>query len=188
MADFHNTKSLPSKGIAGDVYRVSTTGDMYLAVGDGTLILLKDLLSTRDRVVAVGPAGETGRQGEPGRNGRDGVDGRNGKDGADGMAGSKGERGPQGAQGIPGKNGTNGVDGKSIVGPQGPKGDKGDPGEVLYVGPAELEAAVKQLREEKARVRAALLSNILGSEVIHPTVRQLLKSHLERVQREAGLL
>lgn len=68
----------------------------------------------------------------------------------------------------------------------GPRGEKGERGDVLYVGGPEIEAAAKELRQQKARIRAAFLADV-DKEVLHPTVRTLLKAHAERILREAGL-
>lgn len=171
MSNFHNAKTLPSKGNVGDVYRVSTTGDMFLAVGDGTLVSLSDLLSERNRVRAVGPQGETGRQGAAGRDGRDGVNGTNGKDGANGISGPKGECGVPGPQGIPGKDGRDGTNGKDATGPQGPRGEKGEPGNVLYVGDDALVAAVETLRQELLQHRAKLAHALNDAKAINQTMR-----------------
>lgn len=189
MANFLNVRQLPSKGNVGDVYRVNSTGLLFIAIGDGTLISLDDLLSPRGRVLAVGPQGETGRQGEPGPKGDTGAPG---KDGAPGPVGPVGEHGKHG-QSIIGRTGLQGERGLTgPVGPQGPQGvpgpvgPQGPPGDVLYCGQAEVEEAAKQLRQQKARVRAAFLTSI-DKEVLHPTVKRLLQEHAKSILEEAGI-
>jgi len=94
MADFINTRQLPSKGAVGNVYRDAFSKKMFLAVADGTLVALDELLSARDRIIAVGPAGEQGREGPAGPQGPPGGDGK------DGQPGPVGQIGPHGANGV----------------------------------------------------------------------------------------
>jgi hypothetical protein len=190
MSDFINARKLPSKGKPGDVYRDASSKEIFLALGDGTLVSIADLLSVRN-VRTVGPQGETGRQGEPGRNGTNGAAGRDGKDGADGVSGPKGERGETGAPGVPGKDGRNGIDGKhgamGITGAQGPKGEKGD---VCFVGAEEMAAAVKALRAEmiatKARLEAAFDVTMLEAFRNHGNNAVTIQSYLNRMRQRAG--
>ncbi len=193
MADFINTRQLPSKGAVGNVYRDAFSKKMYLAVADGTLVLLDDLLSARDRVIAVGPAGEQGRQGEPGPQG---VPGANGKDGAPGPVGPVGPHGTNGIS-ITGKTGRDGE--RGLTGPQGPqgpqgatgakgdKGDKGEPGDILYVDPEEVKAAALRLHQEKAKISAAFYHTMLQARTLRPPIRKLFELRLNEFKRDAGL-
>jgi hypothetical protein len=194
MADFINTKKLPSKGKVGDVYRDSSSKELYLAVADGTLVSLADLLSERN-IRAVGPQGEPGRQGEPGPQGPAGRDGKDGAPGPVGPAGPHGtngisitgKTGLQGERGVTGPPGPQGPQG--IAGPQGPKGD---PGDVLYVGPEEMEAAVKAARlaliEQRARFMAAIADALQRSgSMLHEQYRKLCQQNIQQMKRDAGL-
>ena len=72
------------------------------------------------------------------------------------------------------------------------KGYKGDPGAVLYVGPAEMEAAVKAARLEiinqRARFRAAIAQALQDSGCIqHEQYRYLCQQLIEKAKRDAGL-
>ena len=78
--------------------------------------------------------------------------------------------------------------GKEIVGPPGPPGPQGPPGDVRYVGPAELEAAVKKLRDMRARMHATIAQAIADSEHLPHAVKQLLKSHFEKLQQDLQAL
>ena len=199
MAEFINAKRLPSKGKPGNVYWVNNaalgTHDIWFATGDGTLINLSDLLQAAPAVRAVGPQGEQGRQGEAGPQGpagskaRDGAPGPigpvgphgtngisiTGKTGAQGERGLTGPAGPQGVQGIPGP-----------VGPQGPAGD------VLYIGPDELQAAVKAARAEIINQRGRFLAVI--AQALHDNkssgaenYRKRIEHMLAQLRSEAGL-
>jgi hypothetical protein len=193
MADFINTRQLPSKGKAGDVYRDSHTKELFLAVGDGTLVAISDLLSTRN-LRTVGPQGETGRDGAPGPQGETGLPGRDGAPGPVGLAGPHGtngisitgKTGPQGERGLTGPAGPQGPQG--IAGPVGPKGEHGD---VLYVGPAEMEAAVKAAREQliqqHARFLAAIYQAMLAAGTLHPSKVKWAENMLIKVRNDAGL-
>jgi hypothetical protein len=179
VAEFINVRALPSKGTPGNVYRSSSTKEIFLAVGDGTLISISDLLSERDRVRAVGPAGERGMQGPPG----DFLDSAHLSERiaslerlyADLIA--RVERGDE-----------------KIRGPKGDsiKGDKGDAGDVLYLGPAEMEAAVKAARlaliEQRARFLAAIADAMQRSgSMLHEQYRKLCQDNIRQMKRDAGL-
>jgi hypothetical protein len=195
MADFINARKLPSKGTPGDVYRDASSKRMYLALGDGTLCDLADLLSeSRPVVRAVGPQGEQGRAGldsqVPGPAGRDGRDGKDST--VSGPAGPKGEKGDRGAS----IKGDKGDKGDSIKGDKGDKGDsikgeKGDPGDVLYVGPDAMAAAVKSLRDEmiatKARMEAAFDVTFLEAQQNRPNGAVTIHSYLNRMRQRAGV-
>jgi hypothetical protein len=190
MADFINARNLPSKGTPGNVYRDASSKEMFLALGDGTLVSINDLLSVRN-VRTVGPQGEQGRAGldsqVPGPAGRDGRDGKDST--VPGPAGPKGEKGDRGAS-IKGDKGDRGDKGDSIKGEKGDKGDKGDkgnPGDILYCGQAEVEAAALRLHQEKVRIRAAFLNSLIRIENLNPTVKKHWQRHVEDIMREAGL-
>jgi len=193
MAKLLSTKStrLPSKGNPGDVFFVTDQKAFYIAIGDGTLINLADLLSGAvPHVRAVGPQGEAGPRGEKGDAGPQGPRGEKGTAGNDGQ---QGPVGPKGADGLPGPAGKDGKDGKDgAPGPQGPQGLRGELGimgprgpmgetHYVYVGPAEVEAAHKEILKNRARVLAVLIDKLqtLGS---HPAAR-LAAMHLEDVKR-----
>jgi hypothetical protein len=189
MANFHNARKPPSKGVPGDAYWIqnaaTNTHDIYIAIADGTLVNLSDLINHQPSALAVGPAGERGPQGPPGRDGVDGVAGVNGRDGVS-VSGPKGEKGDS-IVGPPGRDGRDGVDGKSITGPQGDKGDKGDRGDVLYVGPEEMQAAVKAARAEmiSAKTKALAAAELAKAEAgahRNPAVRQAMLPILERLK------
>jgi len=193
MADFINTRQLPSKGAPGSVYRDSFSKELFLAVADGTLISIADLLSERDRIRAVGPPGERGPQGAPGSQGNPGADGQ---DGAAGPVGPVGPHGSNGKDGI-GKTGLQGE--RGLTGPQGPKGDpgprgpqgpQGERGEVLLAGPPEMIAAVAQARQElitiRAKVRAGFIVAIESAEAIAHPAKALVLLHLKNLQNQIG--
>ena len=193
MADFISTRKLPSKGAVGNVYRDAFSKKMYLAVGDGTLMLLDDLLSTRDRVIAVGPPGDTGREGiqgpqglpgQPGKDGAPGPVGPPGQHGKDGIS-IQGKTGPQGERGLQGSPGP-----KGDRGPTGPQGPQGEKGEVLFAGPPEMIAATAQARHEllqlKAKVRAGFIAAIESAENIKHPARALVLEHLKAFQKQIG--
>jgi hypothetical protein len=192
VAEFVNTRRLPSKGAVGSVYRDSNTKEMFLAVADGTLVSLADLLSERN-IRAVGPPGEAGRQGAPGSQGARGVDGKNG------VAGPVGPIGPHGTNGISitGKTGLQGE--RGLTGPPGPQGDRGptgpagpqgEKGDVLLAGPPEMIAAVAQARHEllalRAKTRAAVIVAIESAEQIKHPARALVLQHLRILQQQIG--
>ena len=163
MAQFYSVKDLPGKGEPGSAYALRRPGngfDIYIAIADGTLVDLASLLQPR-APLAVGP------QGLPGKDGRDGVDGKPARDGANGR---------DGRHGNDGKDGRDGIDGK--LGPQGPKGE---PGDITVVGDAELLAAVKKVKEQKARA-LALIADRLSTR---PTeAARVARLHLLAVQKE----
>jgi hypothetical protein len=178
VAEFINVRALPSKGTPGNVYRSSSTKEIFLAVGDGTLTSISDLLSERDRVRAVGPAGERGMQGPPG----DFLDSAHLSERvaklerlyADLIA--RVERGDE-----------------KIRGPKGDsvKGDKGDPGDVLYVGDAEMATAIESWKQkyidQQARWEAAVDATMLEAfrkNTAHHAV--LIQSYLNRVRQLRG--
>ena len=91
---------------------------------------------------------------------------------------AKGDRGDAGPKGEPGEPST--VPGP--CGPQGPAGPKGDTS-FIYVGPAELEAAHKEILAFRARMLAAIQAK-LAAMGDHPVYR-IARQHLEDIQREA---
>jgi hypothetical protein len=191
VADFINTRNLPSKGKPGDVYRDASSTRMYIALGDGSLCDLGDLLSeARPAVRLVGPPGPQGHQGIPGPVGPVGNDGKDGEPGPVGPAGQHGapgqsitgKTGLQGERGLTGPPGPQGVQG--VPGPVGPQGPAGD---ILYCSQADVEAAAQRLHQEKVRIRAAFLNGIVHNEVVSPTVKRILQLDLEQILRDAGL-
>jgi hypothetical protein len=193
VPEFINAKKLPSKGAVGNVYRDASSKEMFLAVADGTLISISDLLSERDRVRAVGPPGDAGKDGAPGAMGPQGPPGAKGDPGdVSIVSGPKGERGDPGPQGLPGKDGRDGRDGKDgATGATGAQGPQGIPGNVLYVGDAEMAAAVEAWKqkyiEQVARWEAALAATMLEAfrkNTPHHAV--LIQSYLNRVRQLRG--
>jgi len=84
--------------------------------------------------------------------------------------------------GAPGRDGR---DGQSIVGPQGERGD------VLYIGADEVEAAVKEVRAELLRLRAAVLGRIVqGIKDNEGTSggQRLVRMHLEKLLHDIEAL
>jgi hypothetical protein len=180
MADFINTRNLPSKGKPGDIYRDAASTRIYIALGDGSLCDLGDLLSeARPAVRLVGPPGERGAIGAQG----DFLD-------SAGLSAritslenlyadliARVERGDE-----------------MIRGPKGDsvKGDTGPAGDILYVGPAEMEAAARAARhaliDQRAKFMAALAQAMQETGSIHHDVyRRRCQQFIEQVKREAGL-
>jgi len=145
--------SLPSKGRAGDCYFTTDSKEVYIAVADGALLNLADLLSgAMPHVRVVGPQGEQGIRGMSGARGAKGEPGTPGKDAdvhvnlapevtaaiqravADAVAHLPL---PEGREGQPGR--------------PGPKGDPGDPGRdgqrIDAVVLAEIKLELKALRD-----------------------------------------
>jgi hypothetical protein len=95
--------------------------------------------------------------------------------GIDGAKGDTGAQGPQGLQGVPG--------------PQGPQGEKGDKGEVLYIGNAEMAAAVQAARAQiiakDAAWQAAFDETILEVMRNRPNHGQAIANYLRRMKRRA---
>ncbi len=180
---------LPSKGEVGDVYFVTDQKTFYIAIADGSLINLADLLSGAvPHVREVGPQGVRGLQGAPGPAGPQGERGDKGTQGEKGEPGAKGDCGANGLPGSPGKTGHDGVRGETgVAGPQGLKGDKGERGEkgergdLTVVEDSELAAAVATLRAQKART-LAVISEKIAAMGDHPVYR-LVKMHLEDIVR-----
>ncbi len=192
MAKLFSTKlhRLPSKATPGDVYFCTDSKDLFLAVGDGSLLNVADLFSGAvPHVRTVGPQGEIGATGAPG------------------PIGLTGQRGERGTDGSPGATGPAGVDGKSITGPMGPRGERGLTGpagpqglhgvpgprgeqgpraEILYVGPEEMAAEIKKLRAEIVRQRAAILAGLIDrlDGIKNAQVKRHLEIHLQSIQQD----
>lgn len=186
--NFVNTNTFPPRRVEpGTLYRHNASGRCYLALPDGTLLNLCDLLDYLYKFVTVPQPGPRGEQGPPGQNGKDGKDGRNGLNGLDGRAGSKGEpggrgeKGERGVAGRDGKNGSAGKDGKD--GAQGPCGAKGERGDVLYVGAPEIQEAAKRLQKERATMHAKLQQAINDAASLPKPHRTLVQQPLKNVQR-----
>ena len=178
---------LPSKGEAGSVYFTTDSKQVFLALGDGTLFDVADLLSG-NAVRVVGPQGEAGPRGATG------VTGTPGPRGEKGTTGARGETGPQGqagADGLPGVTGKPGADGKdsTVPGPQGPlglkgpKGDKGDRGDVLYVGPAEIAAAAAELKAQRAMLHARIDQAVQDAGHLPDSMKRLMQLHYQNLKR-----
>jgi hypothetical protein len=96
--------------------------------------------------------------------------------GIDGVKGDKGDKGvgEQGPQGVP-----------------GPHGPKGEPGDILYLGPAEMQAAVKRLRlamlEQRALFQAAIDQARVDSGSLSESRRKHYDFLIERLRKHAGL-
>jgi hypothetical protein len=192
MAKLLSTKSnrLPSKGESGDVYYVTDQRTFYVAIADGSLLNLSDLLSgavphvrqvgpqgSQGLTGAPGPVGAAGPRGEKGTPGNDGAQGPVGPSGADGHHGDRGKPGADGRDGAQGPQGPAGAQGP--VGPQGPQGPAGD---ITVVGDEELQAAVAKLKAQKAAALATIAAN-MAAMGDHP-VYKLVRLHLESVKRE----
>jgi hypothetical protein len=177
MAELHSTKSgrLPSKGIPGDIYFANDTKSFYFACGDGTLLNLSDLLKGDVAVRAVGPEGQRGERGEKGDQGRPGKDGNV-------TVGLTQEVKDEIAAAVRAAI-------KAIPTPRGERGEKGAPGDVLYVGPDEMQAAVKQARtkliEHRAHIKATIADRIANSKHLPLQMRRLLEDHLRGVEKES---
>lgn len=84
MSDFHNAKTLPQTGIVGDLYRVSSTGDLFIAIADGRLVPISLLLAgppIQGIDGATGPQGPKGEKGDTGGIGAQGPKGDKGEPG-----------------------------------------------------------------------------------------------------------
>ena len=86
-----------------------------------------------------------------------------------------------GADGRDGKDGRDGADGTP-----GPKGDKGDKGDVCYIGPAEVEEAVKNVRKALLQQRANFKARILEKMAATPEhpVYSIARAHLQSLLDE----
>jgi hypothetical protein len=127
--------------------------------------------------------GARGLKGDPGRDGKDGRDGVN----AVGVRGGDGLQGVQGIQGCRGERGEKGDKGDSTVGPKGERGEKGERGDVCYIGPDEFAAAVKQVRAELLRQRAAFVGRILQGIADNGGTggsQKHFKKHLEAILKD----
>lgn len=190
----YSLKTVPSKGNPGDVYFCTATNVSYIALGDGTLFQTDGLLSMKP-VPAVGPQGEPGPVGAVGPQGAPGINGAAGADSI--VAGPQGSVGPKGSNGTPGPAGRDGADGRdgkdgkdsTVAGPQGPQGiagPQGPRGDVLIPNESELAAAVIELRQQRAKVQAALLLAMTESKTMSPAVRVHLQRHLTQIKDAAG--
>jgi len=130
------TSGLPSRGNPGDVYFTVDTHAVYLALGDGTLFNVNDLMSGGGTARVVGPPGPQGPQGIPGPQGEPGERGPAGRDGRDGAIGPKGDRGDSAPIAI-----------ETLRGPKGERGADGKDGDA-GVAVAELRNEVVTLRNE----------------------------------------
>ncbi len=93
--------------------------------------------------------------------------------------GPQGETGPKGDTGIPGPQGLKGDEGmQGIPGPQGPRGD------VLYIGPAEVEAAAKELRAQKLRIQAQIRHQLLQANYLPGPIADAVRSSLAEIEKE----
>jgi hypothetical protein len=193
MPKILSVKKAPSKGDVGDVFFITSTREFYLAVADGSLLNLADLLSGAvPHVREVGPQGDRGLPGPPGppgsqgERGEKGTDGTPGQQGPVGPAGADGHPGPPGQNaeaGAPGPRGEKGADGlPGARGEKGDRGEKGESGDVTVVGNAELLAAVEKLRAQKAALQALLATRI--AEMGDHPVYMIARKHLENILEE----
>lgn len=134
MGSFKSTKEtkLPNRANPLDCFWTTDSHKLFVALGDGRLVCLNDLLKTGGPAVCVGP------------------------DGPQGLTGIKGEPGPRGERGekgdpstVPGPQGPAGRDGQSIRGEQGP------PGHDSAVLLAEVRQEMATLRGQVAPLTAA---------------------------------
>jgi hypothetical protein len=192
MSSFHSckTKTLPSKGIAGDAYFNIDTREIFICIADGRLVPLAGLLSNYPGgpVGADGPKGDRGEKGDAGIQGQRGENGLMGPAGADGRNGKDGERGQPGVQGLQGERGENGDKGDKgdtgATGATGPRGEQGPRGDVLIVDDAAVQAAVKKLQAAKLRIQAKIRQKALESNNLPPAMRTILQSHLAEIEKE----
>jgi len=183
----NNYRKLPKSGTPGDIY-LSRTDDgkeaVHLVTVDGELVEHTKLL-----VVKQGPTGDTGARGVKGHDGQNST-----------VAGPKGDKGDsiRGPAGLAGVDGRPGKDGRTPTreqvkaicetiirenaellrgaagrdGRDGATGVQGPAGDVLYIGPAQVAAAVEEVRAELKRHKAEWLARILD--------------HLEQTQGGTG--
>jgi hypothetical protein len=103
-------KSLPEKNIPNTAPPLSTfwssdSHKVWVALGDGSVVCLNDLITFGPPAKCIGPQGDPGqpcicRNGKDGKDGRDGKDGQPGRDGAT-IVGPPGLTGAAGADGRP---------------------------------------------------------------------------------------
>lgn len=195
MAKLISVQKLPAKVAPGDVVFLTGSREFYVAIADGSLLNLADLLSGAvPHVRTVGPQGSQGEKGQPGEAGSTGPRGEKGTSGEKGEAGAPGARGARGPAGHDGKDGAQGAAGpkgeKGETGAQGLKGDKGEAGDVTFIGPKESQRAVElmrsKLRDYQARVRAEIAHRLEGMGN-HPAA-QLAATHLRAIDKVAEKL
>jgi hypothetical protein len=195
MAKLLSMKKLPDKVTPGDVVFLTGTREFYIAIADGSLLNLADLLSGAvPHVRAVGPQGAQGEKGLPGEAGLAGPRGEKGTPGEKGDAGTPGAKGADGLPGATGKEGKRGPKGdkgdKGEAGERGAAGPKGEKGDITFVGPKESQQAVekmnRRLADYQARVRATIQHRLAGLGN-HPA-GQLAAAHLRAVEKEAEKL
>jgi Collagen triple helix repeat (20 copies) len=195
MAKLLSMKKLPPNAAPGDVVFLTGSREFYIAIADGSLLNLADLLSGAvPHVRAVGPQGPQGEKGLPGETGPAGPRGEKGTQGDKGDAGAPGAKGADGLPGATGKEGKRGPKGdrgeKGETGERGAAGPKGEPGDVAYIGPKESQQAVERMRRKlvdyQARVRATIQHRLAGLGN-HPA-GQLAAAHLRAVEKEAEKL
>jgi hypothetical protein len=165
------TSGLPSRGNSGDVYFASDTGAVYLALGDGTLFNVNDLMKGGGVARVVGPKGEKG----------------------DTVVGPAGPQGPPGKDGkdstIPGPPGPKGDKGSDAPRPQveafrGPKGDQGPAGKDGDAG-QEVAALNARMAALESTVQALLDMNKQASAYIEflrarAAARRALAQHKQK--------
>jgi hypothetical protein len=154
MAKLFSSKSsgLPSRGNPGDVYFTVDTGNVYLALGDGTLFNVNDLMAGGGAARVVGPQGEAGPRGEAGPKGETGERGPAGRDGRQGPQGPKGETGADAPR-------------PQVEAFRGPRGDQGPAGKDGDPGP-EVAALNNKLDSLAATVKALLDKDAYASEYV----------------------
>jgi hypothetical protein len=192
MAKLLSMKKLPPNAAPGDVVFLTGSREFYIAIADGSLLNLADLLSGAvPHVRCAGPQGAQGEKGLPGEAGLAGPRGEKGTPGEKGDAGTPGAKGADGLPGATGKEGKRGPKGdkgdKGDAGERGAAGPKGEPGDVLYINAdeaqRELARAKRRIRDYQARVRAVIAERLAGL-VNHPAAR-LAIAHLQAVDKAA---
>jgi hypothetical protein len=97
-------KQVPNRANRLDVFWTTDSHKLFVAIGDGEVVSLSDLITYGSPAKCIGPEGPAGAPCIC-RNGKDGKDGRDGKDGVgrDGqtIVGPPGRTGPAGADGAP---------------------------------------------------------------------------------------
>lgn len=97
-------KQIPNTAPPLSTFWSSDSCKVWIALGDGSVVCLNDLITFGPPAKCVGPDGPAGAPCicRNGKDGRDGVDGKNGRDGVDAV-GAVGPQGRAGADGVPGK-------------------------------------------------------------------------------------
>ena len=173
---------LPQKGVVGNAYYCSDSNELYVVVGDGSLVHFSEILNHAP-VTVQGPQGSAGVDGAPGPQGPQGPVGPRGAQGDTGergqpginVRGERGEAGPQGSQGSIGATGPQG-----LTGPIGPTGERGG---FVYVGGPEVKAAAEVVRNQRLQMLAELRALELEAEEYPIGMRHVLLNQLAEIER-----